>query len=432
MVEHEQASLQDVQGRIDTIQKSHTQAVWGAIIGGILGLAIAMGVGRFAYTPLLPLMQREYGFGDSVAGGLAAVNYAGYLLGALACMLVPLGSRRMLLFRICIVLNIGTTAAMGLPVALALWWGIRLVAGVASAGMFVIGSALVLDRLSRHHATGLKGIIYSGVGLGITLTGVVVLLFAGMLDTRGIWLGLALLCLPLAVASWRWVVDDAADEQSVPVGSAVRDQTARQPLPPLLTWLTLAYFCEGLGYIVSGTFLVAIVQEHTAGSAGTTTWIITGVAAAVSTLLWPLVAVRSGTVRTLIAAHLAQAVGIALPVIAHGVAAAYAGALLFGGTFMGITALSITLGQSLAPHQSARVIGLLTAAYGAGQIIGPALAGVLAERTDSFVLPLVGASAVVALGAVLLAIGSQQAELRQYRTTTTERVEHRTFEQSID
>jgi MFS family permease len=95
-----------------------------------------------------------------------------------------------------------------------------------------------------------------------------------------------------------------------------------------------------------------------------------------------------------------------LPVLVPGLVAAYVGAVLFGGTFMGIVALTMGLGQQLAPQHSARVLGLLTAAYGTGQIIGPLLAGLMAAHTDSFTLPLVGAAAIVAAGGVLLVVGS--------------------------
>jgi MFS family permease len=396
--------VNDVLERNDGMRHAPSPSAWRVALGGMFGLVLAMGVGRFAYTPLLPIMQQEYGFGADIAGGLAAVNYGGYLLGALFCMAVPLGSWRMPLFRGSLLLSVMTTAAMGLfdlPVA---WWPLRFLAGLASAGVMVVGAAIALDSLAQRGAGKLSGLVFAGVGAGIALSGVAVLLLDNLLDARGLWLALALLCLPLTVAGQHWLRDVPPRTQLV----SSRQPSAPFTMPPFLPWLAAAYGCVGLGYIVSGTFLVAIVQENIASSAaGTGTWIVVGLAAAGSTLVWPALAARFGDVRTLVAAHALQALGIALPALSPGLVAAYAGAVLFGGTLMGIVALTMSLGRQLAPQQSARVLGLLTAAYGTGQMIGPLLAGRIAAHTDSFTLPLVGAALVVTAGAVLLLIGSR-------------------------
>jgi MFS family permease len=269
----------------------------------------------------------------------------------------------------------------------------------------VLGSAVALEMLAQRGTSQHRGLIFSGVGGGIVLSGVAVLALDTLLDVRGLWLALGVLCLPLVAATWRWLIRPAAHSAR---RAAAPPPAAAPARVPFLPWLAAAYFSVGLGYIVSGTFLVAIVQSNTASPlAGTTTWMIAGLAAAASTLIWPALAARFGTVRALVAAHALQALGIVLPALSPGLVAAYVGAILFGGTFMGIVALAMSLGQRLAPRQSARVLGLLTAAYGTGQIIGPLLAGVIATRTASFTLPLLLAAGVVAAGGVLLIIGAR-------------------------
>jgi predicted MFS family arabinose efflux permease len=387
------------------MQHSSAPSAWLVALGGMCALIVAMGVGRFAYTPLLPMMQQAYGFGADTAGGIAAVNYGGYLLGALLCMTTAIGARRVEVLRWSLLLSIGTTAAMGLWDMLAAWWVLRFVAGLASAGVMVLGSAVALEMLAQRGVGQHRGVIFSGVGAGIVLSGAAVLALDGLLDVRGQWLALGAFCLPLVAASWRWLIHPAA--RAAGHGAAPPPTSGSERIP-FLPWLVAAYFCVGLGYIVSGTFLVAIVQASTASStAGITTWIIAGLAAAVSTLVWPALAARSGTVRALVAAHALQALGIVLPALSPGLVAAYVGAVLFGGTFMGIVALAMSLGQQLAPQRSARVLGLLTAAYGTGQIIGPLLAGLIATQTASFTLPLLLAAGVVAAGGILLIVGAR-------------------------
>ena len=165
----------------------------------------------------------------------------------------------------------------------------------------------------------------------------------------------------------------------------------------------MAYFLEGVGYIVTGTFLVAIV-DGTPGlqGIGADVWIVVGLAVIPSAVLWAELAERTGYARALAGAYVLQAVGIALP-IAGGAGAAFASAVLFGGTFAGITALTLTLGGHLAPGRSARLIGMLTAVFGLGQMIGPVLAGLIVSQAQDFTPALAAASALVLAGGVLMA-----------------------------
>jgi MFS family permease len=125
-------------------------------------------------------------------------------------------------------------------------------------------------------------------------------------------------------------------------------------------------------------------------------------AAAPSSVLWGVVAARIGYARALALAYAALACGIILP-LHGGAAAASTSAVLFGGTFLGIAALTLTLAGRLVPHRATVVIGVLTAAFGVGQVAGPTLAGLVAGRADTFTPALVAASAVVAIGGALMA-----------------------------
>ncbi len=185
--------------------------------------------------------------------------------------------------------------------------------------------------------------------------------------------------------------------------------------------LFAAYFLEGIGYIVTGTFLVAIV-DGTPGlrGIGADVWIVVGLAVIPSAVLWAALAGRAGYARALAGAYVLQAIGIALP-IAGGAGAAFASAVLFGGTFAGITALTLTLGGHLAPSRSARLIGMLTAVFGLGQMIGPVLGGVIAHRAQDFTPALAAASALVLTGGVLMASLQPFDPLRQGSQTSSER-----------
>ncbi len=375
------------------------------LVGGVIALAIAMGVARFAFTPILPAMQAATGLGADGAGFLASLNYLGYFLGALGAGWVPRGAVRTRVFRLALLLNIASTAAMGLELgdasgAMVIWSALRLLSGLSSAGIFILGIAMVLDTLARVQGERWAGWLYTGVGLGIALSGLFVTLIGDRLGWRGDWLALGGLCALAGLLPLLWVTDPPI---VAPVAGA---GTAKAPLSLPLLLLTVAYFLEGGGYIVSGTFLVSILKATPETAAvGQAAWIVVGLGAMGAGVFWAAVARRFGSWWALILAHLAQTVGILLPLTGSPVAGVLSG-LLFGGTFIGIVSQAFALGRSLSSGGAARVVGALTAVYGIGQIIGPLPAGLVVERTGRYDSALLGAAAAVVLGALLLALGA--------------------------
>ncbi|MGR0184716.1 YbfB/YjiJ family MFS transporter [Azospirillum aestuarii] len=380
------------------------------LIGGVLVLVISMGVGRFAFTPILPAMQAATGLGTDAAGLLASLNYLGYFLGALGAGLVPHGAMRTAVFRTALIASVTSTAGMGFTEGMTGWAVLRFVSGLASAGMFILGIAMTLDALARAGREAWTGWLYTGVGIGIASSGLFVAVMGDRLGWRGDWLWLGLACLGFGTLSWLWVTDPPREPRHTAAApSSVRISTP--PSAPMIL-LTLAYFLEGAGYIVTGTFLVAILKTMPeTAQLGAAAWMVTGLAAMPSGIVWAAAGRRLGLWRALILAHVVQAVGILLP-ITGSPAAALLSAVLFGGTFVGIVTLSFTLGRHLSGGASARVIGALTAVYGLGQIIGPVPAGLVVARTGSFDSALLGAAAAVLAGALLLAAGAWMAGRR--------------------
>ncbi|GAB7082092.1 YbfB/YjiJ family MFS transporter [Megalodesulfovibrio paquesii] len=346
------------------------------ILGGWCALVVAMGIGRFAYTVLLPGMMTAHHFGEDVAGMMAAWNYAGYLLGVLAMRSQQPGRRRYLLLLASLTLSVASTAAMYGVDTVWLWHTLRFVAGLASGGCFVLASAIVLDTLLAVRRPVLGGLLYSGVGSGIVLGG----LAAGPLEAAGgpdtAWLGMAMLALPLAILAGialRPGLNRVPEALHPPATAAASRHS--HPQHGTYRLLLTAYFLEGFGYIIGTTFLVALVQETTqSAQIARTAWLVTGAAAAVTAPLWRLAA-RKGYRPMLILAFLLQGVGVLLPAVSNTPIAALAGGLLLGGTFMGIVVLSLQYGVTLSGRASAHTVAVMTALYGVGQILGPFLAG---------------------------------------------------------
>ena len=366
---------------------------------GIFSLLLTLGVARFAYTPLLPLMQQQAGLGVAEAGWLAAINYAGYLSGALLAMLGGDLVFKDRLYRAGLVVAVASTAMMGLSNDFTVWAVSRYLAGLSSAAGMLLGAGLVLNWLIRHGHRSELGIHYSGIGLGVVLCSVAVAWMDQLLDWRGQWLALTLLGGLLAVPALAWL--------PVPPRT-VASQGAQTwhdspPTPAFLRLFMAAYFCAGIGYVVSTTFIVAIV-ERLPGLEGQGKWafLAIGIAAAPASIVWDFVARRIGDLNALITAALLQIAGILLPVAGGGLALTLAGALLFGGTFVGIVSLVLTMAGRYYPGRPAKMMGRMSLAYGSAQIVGPAVTGWLATRFGSYQAGLYLAAGLMLLGTALL------------------------------
>ena len=362
-------------------------------LDGALALAAAMGIGRFAYTALLPPTQRALRMGDDVAGALASANLAGYLAGVLWARHVASRPKRSDLLRLGLAVTALATGMGALTTAPLAWALLRAAAGVASGLVFVLASAAALEVGAP------AGLLYGGVGAGMALSGGVAALAPAAAGWGAPWLTLGLAAALLAGPAWRHLaaIPPAPPHASGPFGDPAT-------LGFGLGRLATAYFLEGLGYIVSGTFAVAAVRR-TPGLEWLApwTWVLTGLTAAPSALVWSALGRRFGLRRALVLAHVTQAVGMALPSVSSSAGAALVGAALFGGTFIGIVTLAMSAGRCLAPASPGRIVGTLTAIYGVGQVLGPIAAGALSHRLGDPRPGVLAAAGAVALGGLVLA-----------------------------
>ncbi len=378
---------------------------------GIFSLILALGVARFAYTPLLPLMQHQAGLGVAAAGWLAAINYAGYLSGALVATLISDLVLKDRLYRIGMVLAIVSTAMMGMSTDFTVWAVSRYIAGLSSAAGLLLGSGLILNWLIRHNHHSELGIHFSGIGLGIASAAAVVSLMNHWLIWNEQWFVLALFGCLLLIPALRWL---PSPDRS-PTTKTGQKMVDAPPSDLFRRLLIAAYFCAGIGYVVSATFIVAII-DHMPGMAGkgTLVFFVIGIVAAPSCIVWDLIARRIGKINALIVASILQIFGIMLPVLAGGLFAALASAVLFGGTVMGIVSLVLTMAGQYYPTRPAKMMGKMTLSYGVAQIMAPAVTGWLATRLGSYADGLYLAGGAMFAGTLILML-LKLVEIREAR-----------------
>lgn len=375
-----------------------TLQAWQVIAGGILALVLCIGVARFAYTPLLPLMQQQAGLSDLAAGWLAATNYMGYMSGALlaAWLESPLWRRR--LYSAGLLIGLLSTALMGLSGNVWVWALSRYLGGLAGAAGMLLGSGLVLGWLMRHGRRPELGLYFTGLGLGIVVSALGAMLMGRLgLDWRGHWWGFVLIGALALLPAWAW-------RPPVPPTAAVQAAVVLPARRWILQMMAM-YFCAGWGFVISATFTVAIVERQPllAGQ-GPWAWLLVGLAATPAVFVWDFIARRIGDLQALLLAMLLQLVSVLLPAWSNGLAAALSGALLYGATFIGIVSLTLALVGRRSPANPGKAMARLTLSYGAAQVSAPALAGAMAQASGSYTGALWLTAAVLGLGAALLVL----------------------------
>jgi predicted MFS family arabinose efflux permease len=367
----------------------------------ILSLApiIGLGIGRFAYSLVLPDMRDSLGWSYSAAGFMNTINAAGYLAGALvaAKLIKRIGLAATVRWgTFACVVALALCALSGNFVVLSF---ARLLGGVAAAFGFVAGAALAatVAQTRPERANFLLSLFYAGPGLGILSSGLIapfVLQAFGPGSWWIVWWAMTLLTaimiIPLLVAE---LDTHAGIADTAPVQFAIR---------PALIYLT-GYFLFGAGYIAYMTFMIAYVRDAGGGAAAQSAfWCLIGVSAFATPWLWRRVlALDRGGVSTAIILGV-NTVGAALPLLGHSPALLATSALVFGVSFFAVVGSTTAFVRfNYPPAAWPTAIAAMTIAFGIGQTLGPFATGAIIDAMGSLSSALNAGAAMLALGAVL-------------------------------
>ncbi len=362
----------------------------------MLALAIAIGIGRFAFTPILPMMQKDYGLTLRMAGLLASANYVGYFIGALSAIWIRITIATVV--RVSVVTVALLTGAMGVihdPVA---WLLLRGLAGMVSAWIFVFGSAYIMQQLALLGRRQLSGVVFGGVGFGTALTGASCLVFLHLSwSADQAWMTVGAVALVLAAACWPgYRGATQAPASATPAHAAPLRLRAHLSV-------VICYGILGFGYIIPGTFLPAMAKQIIPDPAVFGwAWPVFGSAALVSTLMAAWLSAHLPNRLIWAMSHVVMAIGVAMPVLLPGIAGIVISACCVGGTFLVATMTGMQAARTLAPDHAARLMAAMTAAFGIGQIFGPLLVSLVAELPNGMNALLIGACVLLLGSAVVL------------------------------
>ncbi|CDL83080.1 YbfB/YjiJ family MFS transporter [Xenorhabdus szentirmaii] len=364
-------------------------------LSGFLALVVAMGIGRFTFTPQVPLMIDESQLTLTGAGIVAAFNYLGYLAGSYDAM----RAQRFVEYR----LWSGLWGAVIITLLSALLDGpilhsiARFFIGWASGWTLVLVAAWANEELGKLNRPGLSAAVFSGPGIGIFVSGLVAVgVQSWQMSAASAWLLYGILALLLSIYVSRHLPRR---------GELHRPQVAIQKLSltPEIKRLVWSYSLAGFGYILPATFLSQMASERFPDSLfAQFVWPIFGGASVIGIILGILMRnVSTAKIRLAVVLWL-QALGILLAEILPGISGLMMGALLVGGGFMCAVQLALQYGRELAPNHARYMAGLLTTGYALGQLAGPMLSAISTWLTNRLEPSLYIAFIGLVIGGVLV------------------------------
>lgn len=375
----------------------------GIAVSGLVALAIAMGIGRFAFTPILPMMQADAAISVAQGGWLASANYLGYLLGAVTAINAQINPTTAVRWGLLIIAL--ATLGMGLTDDFGLWFLLRFVAGAASAWALIFVSAWSLGKLATFHRPILVSTVFAGVGAGIVGTGLIcIALMRFDTSSAQAWVLFGVVSFLLSLAIWHTfdAPTEAGPKSRPRAGAGWTGDSTR---------LVLCYGIAGFGYIIPATFLPVMAKQIIRDPAiFGWSWPVFGLAAAISTLMVAGLQKALGNRRVWVASHLFMAFGVALPVLWPGPYAIALAALLVGGTFMVITMTGMQEAREVGGQQAIGLMAAMTSAFAVGQIVGPASVSFLLSTGGNFSWALLAASFLLTASAGVLLLSPRRVQ----------------------
>ncbi len=388
-----------------SLSQSHHQKATRYALGGFLAMAAAMGIGRFIFTPILPGMMTDVGFHAADAGFIASANYIGYLLGAVVAGFGWSSGIERTAVMVGLLLSAILCAVMALTDSVWLFAAIRFASGFISAVTMILCTAIVLSHLASAEKAGLGALHFGGVGSGIAFSALMVAAIQYMgFGWHEEWLGAALLSLIMLAVVFVLVRE----------GPVANGNGRREPALPnsfAFNAIALAYGIFGFGYVITATFLIAVVRASGGSSAmEAAVWVVTGLAAAPSIWLWAPVGKKLGLFKAFAVTAFLEAIGVAASVMLAPPLGPLLGGFLLGATFMALTAFGLQIARLLAPNSPKKALARMTICFSIGQILGPLVAGYLAQKSGSFTFASqIAALSLVITGLISLAAGRAAA-----------------------
>ena len=366
------------------------------ILTGIAALTIAVGIGRFSYTPILPYMISELNLTTTEAGLIASSNYLGYLLGSLIPIFPQFPKNIRSIFIYSIFISIISLFAMGLTNTFEVFILIRFIHGIFSAFVLILGTSLIVSHVQKKGKIFLGTAHFSGVGLGMALSAIVVS-YLGFLNFTWdeLWFSIGILAIML---SFQIIKFTPIQKAEVKYNLKSKNKTSLG-----FSLITISYGLYGFGYVAFGTF-ISTMSRLTPGLEKTEpyVWFVVGVTGVPSVFFWNWFGSKIGNDIGLFLANLILGLGVLFSVLINNEFGIFISCILFGLSFVPITSMCLLEGQERFSGSFIVSTAILTFSFSIGQMIGPYLSGLLTDYYNSFFFSMIISGIVLIFGSLLM------------------------------
>ena len=366
------------------------------ILTGIAALTIAVGIGRFSYTPILPYMISELNLTTTEAGLIASSNYLGYLLGSLIPIFPQFPKNIRSIFIYSIFISIISLFAMGLTNTFEVFILIRFIHGIFSAFVLILGTSLIVSHVQKKGKIFLGTAHFSGVGLGMALSAIVVS-YLGFLNFTWdeLWFSIGILAIML---SFQIIKFTPIQKAEVKYNLKSKNKTSLG-----FSLITISYGLYGFGYVAFGTF-ISTMSRLTPGLEKTEpyVWFVVGVTGIPSVFFWNWFGSKIGNDIGLFLANLILGLGVLFSVLINNEFGIFISCILFGLSFVPITSMCLLEGQKRFSGSFIVSTAILTFSFSIGQMIGPYLSGLLTDYYGSFFFSMIISGIVLTFGSLLM------------------------------
>ena len=341
---------------------------------GISVVAITGGLGRFAYTPIIPYMQNTLTISSADIGLLASSNYLGYLIGSIVPLIYSFANKQRLTLYLSVFVSIITLGLMGATEEFYIFSLLRLLQGISGAIGLVIATNLIFSQITDTGRIDLRLAHISGFGVGMFLSAIAIWICSMFeLQWNYQWLVIAILCLVLTIPIISSPLEKGS-EASIDQGS----QSNRLSLG--FVGISVGYFFFGFGYIIFGTFIAALaVNTPALENIQHASWIVVGVSAMPAIFVWQAISKFTGNHISLALSCFTCSAGILTLYFFVGVGASLFACLAYGIGVIGIVGLVLMEGKIRHSGSIKFAVAFLTTTFSIGQSTGPYISGLMID-----------------------------------------------------